>query len=67
MGSGGERRQHDHRPVPIRWRGYTAGFLGDGAARVAALDAHAAASPGDPIAPLLAQGARAIRERLKES
>jgi hypothetical protein len=43
------------------------GFLGDGAARVAALDAHAAASPGDPIAPLLAQGARAIRERLKES
>jgi hypothetical protein len=38
-------------------------FLGDGAARVAALEAHAAAS-SDPIAPLLAQGAREILAKL---
>lgn len=42
-------------------------FLGDAAARVAALDAHAAASAGDPIAPLLARGARAILARLEAS
>ncbi|HEY5550794.1 MAG TPA: hypothetical protein VIK52_02825 [Opitutaceae bacterium] len=40
-------------------------FLGDVAARAAALDAHAASSEGDPIAPLLAQGARAILERMQ--
>jgi hypothetical protein len=42
-------------------------FLGDAESRIAALDAHAAASPGDPIAPLLAQGARAILDRLQSS
>lgn len=40
-------------------------FLGDATARAAALDAHAAASPGDPIAPLLAQGAREMLARLQ--
>jgi hypothetical protein len=39
-------------------------FLGDAESRIAALDAHAAVSPGDPIAPLLAQGARTILERM---
>ncbi|HUG09980.1 MAG TPA: hypothetical protein VMM36_03155 [Opitutaceae bacterium] len=42
-----------------------ADFLGDAESRAAALDAHAAASPDDPIAPLFAQGARAILAKLR--